>query len=666
MPRLTLRDFSGGLWIPDQSDTLLEQAGFAVPPNGLLRAENLDFLPSGAVRGRRGSTIYNPDPLPAAVLVLRRFYARPISDGTLGRVTAANDASVGSIDWQNVSGAELADNSRARVGLQNTEISRYLVGFGPFAAASIPTGATITGIRVTILYNAFPALSIHEKNVRLFKAGVPVGTDKSTGASFPGTLTTAVYGGAGDLWGVALSADEVSAQDFGVGISVENTSGSPGIGFVEWISVRIFFTDSSANQFIAAYSSGSNLQYVSGTAGVWSNITGGTLASPSRRPHIVSWPQKGKLFLFDGVNALSQYDGDKISPVLDHVDSNDPTAVFLSPRKGPYAALHKGRLWATEPGELAFSVYGSEVNDETDWRPDVQLSVNDDRGGSITGVESFGDNLVIFKDTAVFRFPGDRGPLVKISDHGCVAPDSVAVTPYGVIYVGREGVWLTDGDTVVLLSAPLRPLFVERTTETLYADAVGVYFPRRDQFWLQLTPGTGDGFVLHHIVIPTNQGEQQQLAWSRIPGLPMNCGTVFEGAGDIGELYLGDTGGTVWLRDTGSTDNAVAYTSELMTRQQLLDDSRVEGRVNRVRAIYRALGTMPTFLRYDQTVTDDVILSLGAAGGSPTIQEPRAYVADQAKFGRWVSIRSTSLEASQFELHRFDLDVRLRGQRLWR
>lgn len=665
MPRLGLDDFAGGLWIPDESATLLEQAGFAVPSNALLTADNLDYLPSGAVRGRRGSSKYNSSALPGPVLTLRRYYARPVPGSQAGLSIGGNNPAVGTRQWFNTAGVTyLFDGSHASVNLVPAQQSHYLVAFRPFVTTNLPAGATVTGISLRVVARAQQPTNLPiQASVRILQDYVPVGTDKSTAAALSGVFETYDFGGVTDLWGTALTVDEIN-RNFGIGISWVGV-GSLNTIEVAWMLVTVNYTAALNNAFVAGATSGGSLIYYRGTGSGFTAISGGTVASPSRRPRVVSWPQKGLLFFFDGVNEVRQYDGATMSVVPTR--TFDGLVVGTAPHKGPYAALHKNQLYATDPAELASSVYASDIGDEQTWRGRLHLAVNDDRGGFITGLESFGDALVILKNTAVFRFLGDpefQGQLTQISANGCVAPDSVAVTPYGVIHVGREGVWLTDGDQTMLLSSPIRSLFVERTTQHVYAGAVGVYYPRRDQYWLHLDPaGSSVGYVLHRVPVT---GGEPVLAWSRVPGLPMNCGTVWDGAGDTGQLYLGDRSGFVWLRDVGAVDGAAAYTSELLTAQRLLDRSRVQGRVYRVRPISRSQGTVAAGLRYDQVAADDVALVLGAAGVSPTIQEPRQYVGSKSVFGRFVSFRCQSTEGPAFELHRVDLDVRLRGQRVWR
>lgn len=667
MPEITFDDFRGGLWIPDEAAPSTEQAGFAVPANALLQADNVDFLPSGGVRGRRGSTLYSATPLGGPVTMLRRYYGRPVPAEAFGKPVGRQLDLVGSSPWVNQTAIEQPFGEQASAALVGGTQTVYLVALAPFFHDPIPADAVITGILAQVATFGGPASFLPvEASIRLIRDGVADGADKSTGAAVGLTIASTAYGGAGDLWGATWTADDINSPGFGVGVSFADGGGA-GVVRVDYIAVTVYFSAAEATTFLAAHTAGASLTYSRGAAGTFSPIPGGSLVNPLRRPRAVAWPQKGKVFFFDGVNPVTEYNG--VEMVETGADALDGV-VLLPPRKGPFACLHKNRLYAGDPGEPS-SVYACDVNDETRWRPVVQLAVNDDRGGRLTGLESFGDGVLIFKDTSLWRFLGDPefgGSLVQLAQVGCIAPASVAVTPFGVVFVGREGVWLTDGNSLVPLSAPIRSLFVDRSSQRTYPDAVGVYYPRRDQYVLHLDPAAGGpGYVLHRIATPAGDGsEGQLLAWSRIPGLPMNCGAVWDGQGDAGELYLGDRQGYVWLRDVGEADFLLGYTSEIVTAQRLLDRSRAMGRANAVRPIFRSQTSLAMGLRYDQVDTDDVTINVGASGPEPTIQEPRRYVADKAAFGRFLSLHAAAVSGPQFELHRVDVDVRLRGPRVWR
>lgn len=686
---LRFDDFSSGLWIPGEAGSANEQAGFAIPDAGLLTADNIDFLPDGSVRGRRGSLKANAAAVrPGEIRALARFYGRAFGDETATGIglVYSDPAGVGA-PWTNPGGAAVlvSDSAWASVGLVGGSDSEYLTRLAPFLYNPLPSNATVTGIRARVWVRKSPVASFFQDaagadgGCRVIQGGAFVGTAQTTttGTPFPDNypfFTILDYGGPGNTWGLAgaqLTPAALNALDFGIGFRCTLNSAPANVLQVDYIEITVYFSAASTTRFLVCHAAGGNLIWETLSGGAFTGITGGTYSDPgtARRPWMVGWPQKSKLFLFDGINPAKVYDGAEIADVATRTVDNGGAGI--APKKGPYAVLHRNRLWVTDPGELQFSVYACDINDETNWRPNLQLAVNDQRGGKITGLASYFDSLIILKDTALFSFNGDPefgGQLLEYSPDGCVAPDTIQATPYGILYLGRDGLRLTDGNGSTLLSQQIRPLFRSRTTDQTRTMAVGVYFPRRDQYWLKLDPLDVDGYILHRITFPTDSGEGQKTAWSHVPALPMNCGAVWPGSEDLGELYLGDVDGLVWQRDVGETDDGSAIGSVVRTQQRILDPrTRALGRVYQLRPMFRGSAALDFSLRYDQSLSDNITLpAVGATTATPEYQEPRRFVADFSQFGRFVSLSVESNAGPQFELGRVDCDIRMRGTRLWR
>src|SRR6185369_12323585 len=74
----------------------------------------------------------------------------------------------------------------------------------------------------------------------------------------------------------------------------------------------------------------------------------------------------------------------------------------------------------------------------------------------VTAIINMGSKLVIFQEDSTFFVQGE-GPLntgvqdsltkpeVVASDIGCISPDSVALTPSGLIFQSRKGLWFLNG-----------------------------------------------------------------------------------------------------------------------------------------------------------------------------------------------------------------------------
>ena len=172
----------------------------------------------------------------ALMLVLGMLHQSRVSAAPLAATAGPNFAgSVTSFGWtdpNNATGPN--DNICASVPLPaSNQID--LTGF----SFSLPTGSTITGIRVEpkASYDVSSFMS-----AQLLKAGAPVGIGKNWAPVLSGSscspTTFQSLGGAGDLWGATWSAGDLNASNFGVRIFSGNFC-SASIGGCRLDAVRI-------------------------------------------------------------------------------------------------------------------------------------------------------------------------------------------------------------------------------------------------------------------------------------------------------------------------------------------------------------------------------------------------------------------------------------------
>jgi len=344
---------------------------------------------------------------------------------------------------------------------------------------------------------------------------------------------------------------------------------------------------------IVAVDTGAAIAFYAGNdgAGTFAAITGGGGLTTGKLWSFATWPAKNKTFMVDGVNAKT-YDGSTIA--------GGPGAMKL----GPYVTVHKNRLWATDPNELTYSVYASDVDDETIWG--AQISCNDNQGGVITGVHSYQGALITMKSTGLWRFLGDpstASELTNYSHRGNVAPRSAQVTPFGIIYVGLDGVYLTDAqaENPLDLSIPIKPLFVSRGANVVYSSAVGIWNQSKNQYYLKLDPASTDLYVLSRVEFLGTQAPA--WVWSKFTGVAGICGVAWGAGSDVGQVVLGRSDGYVDYLNSGVNDKGASYTSAITTSRRLIDASRRTGRAYRVRALYRATGQMTGEILYDNNGT---------------------------------------------------------------
>ncbi len=160
--------------------------------------------------------------------------------------TGANVTGVGTIAWTNPGFVTTNDTNYATAVLTTNAVSNYLraSNFG----FSIPAGATINGIQVTINRSSSAntaGFSIRDSDLFLTKNGTAtVGTDHASATDWPtGGPASANYGGIADLWGTTWTPAEINSANFGVLLSVLNESGFTNrTASVDYIEVTVTYT----------------------------------------------------------------------------------------------------------------------------------------------------------------------------------------------------------------------------------------------------------------------------------------------------------------------------------------------------------------------------------------------------------------------------------------
>ena len=150
------------------------------------------------------------------------------SQGPLaGTSPATVNSSVGSTTWTNL--ANLFSTSLYSVTnlpyyLTLPVRSYYIVGQG--FGFSIPTGATINGIVVTLQFARYDpggSTSARDYSVKIVKNNTITGNDKFTLASLTpnNTFVNRTYGSSTDLWGETWTAADINNSNFGIAYSAE-------------------------------------------------------------------------------------------------------------------------------------------------------------------------------------------------------------------------------------------------------------------------------------------------------------------------------------------------------------------------------------------------------------------------------------------------------------
>lgn len=151
-----------------------------------------------------------------------------------------DSSAVGTVVWNNETNAASSNNSYATTNsLAIGLISHYLVAYNP-SSLSIPSGATITGIKITVERKSLVDSTLKDYSVRLYKSSTLVGDNKAdTSIWIPTSDTNKDYGGDGQMWGTTWTPSDFGSG-FGVGISFTAPS-SATFGYIDYVSVTVYY-----------------------------------------------------------------------------------------------------------------------------------------------------------------------------------------------------------------------------------------------------------------------------------------------------------------------------------------------------------------------------------------------------------------------------------------
>jgi hypothetical protein len=215
---------------------------------------------------------------------------------------------------------------------------------------------------------------------------------------------------------------------------------------------------------------------------------------------------------------------------------------------------HPSRLFFSEPLEAEY------------WPAINFLDVEPGDGDRLVGLESNFSRLVMCKRNKTYVLAFRDTPLeVNVparvsSDIGCIGPRTFAQIEAGTVWLADRGLAMYDGRGVghipesveinSIFTDPDDARYVRRNSSGLVIDAVGVFYPKREQYLLLLP------------TVQTNRGCNLMLVWDtklRNITLLEFCQeflSMVVAKDDEGNerVYLGDSNGFVWLYDFGDTD----------------------------------------------------------------------------------------------------------------
>lgn len=198
------------------------------------------------------------------------------------------------------------------------------------------------------------------------------------------------------------------------------------------------------------------------------------------------------------------------------------------------------------------------------------IDIPEKLGRGVTGIDLYYNYICIWTPDSMWTTDRllEQTP-VKRADEGCIAPRSIQVTPYGIIYLSRSGLVIGDIsniDTKYFL--PINPIFDSYTEEELYG-AIGVY--RNKYYYLFFDPKNASvgGRVIccylpDKLFSEFNSRGTSTSDTTSIFDVKSIC--QWRGSTDTDDIYAGRSNGEIIKLFDGYTDNETAIISYLRSK----------------------------------------------------------------------------------------------------
>ncbi|MCH7878326.1 MAG: hypothetical protein IH914_03310, partial [candidate division Zixibacteria bacterium] len=181
--------------------------------------------------------------LAAAFVAMSAYSAHAVTQTKI--VGTAATVANGDFDWStpgNVTADDGIFNDLSSAMTTTTESSWFLDCTMSGNVFTIPAGATINGITVTMESQDNEAGPAVDSVILIIKSGTASGTDHKNGVGWPITLGTKVWGSTSDLWGLTWTVPDINATNFGIRIKCAGGVSGEALPAIDYVQISIDFT----------------------------------------------------------------------------------------------------------------------------------------------------------------------------------------------------------------------------------------------------------------------------------------------------------------------------------------------------------------------------------------------------------------------------------------
>lgn len=199
----------------------------------------------------------------------------------------------------------------------------------------------------------------------------------------------------------------------------------------------------------------------------------------------------------------------------------------------------------------------SRLNNPSSMTAQRFIDFKTEDGEEITGLGNMNDRVNVFKPSSILEisftvldlpsFGGDYNPQEVVTGFGCIAPRTLANTGQFYIFLAKDGIRMWDGGnrsrlTVAeesrIISYKIKPLIDDLIASGNYRNAVGIYYPKKEQYVFSFEsqtrfPKGKNNYVLIYDI-------KTDTWWPVCNWLADSFATA-DSQGDTGQLFYGDS-----------------------------------------------------------------------------------------------------------------------------
>lgn len=195
----------------------------------------------------------------------------------------------------------------------------------------------------------------------------------------------------------------------------------------------------------------------------------------------------------------------------------------------------------------------SALNDETDWTPSIATQCTTgrlvDSPGEILAIRPLGQDLVAYKDSSIYvgRYAGPPGVwewrLIP-GRVGVASPNSIIDIGNAHLFIGREDIYLFDGNYPRPLESPLKEWLYSRIDKPYMARVSHLYDPYEALVYFFYAAGTTDGLPNECIVY--NHKSNKFGRFDPLYGTTATDKKFIAGLNFVGKTWDGWSPGYTW------------------------------------------------------------------------------------------------------------------------